>query len=474
MRIQTESIGDKAWRYRIGKKLRFSFSKSRLGEALTDLKSFNDEFLTLSGQVNALTTSQTRSAWTNVKQHNTDLEKYRVIEKASKQIYDALGRACTKHSEHVAHFCIEVEHQAQYDRQTPQVQFNLAFTNLTLTGSSCQGDPIWFMIDTIIEDSIIHSQTKSADPNKDLAQALKRQLDSSPEVSSKKARKSVRFAVTPSKTPNVPSAVDPSVLLSDPRIRRDFCDYLRSFCRQHSQPNACMGMLDHTDSCKHLVYPSKNQPRSGRATSLEQVISLISQQGLAGGLPQYKKLHLAKSLAIAVLQYHATPWLKVSWRSQDIFFNADESNDTAPSRLNLKAPHLNVRIKTSDQILSQTSTNSTRSIVRNPLLFNLGVMLLEVAYCAPLRSLELPCDLENGERTTLTEVFAARRLAGSLGREIGGTYGKIVKKLLECDFGCGDDLNDPKLQFGFHTDVVCALERLEQGFRQLQVGDGDE
>ncbi len=49
-----------------------------------------------------------------------------------------------------------------------------------------------------------------------------------------------------------------------------------------------------------------------------------------------------------------------------------------------------------------------------------------------------------------------------------------MKQLLECDFGCGDDLNDPKLQAGFHRDVVCALDKLEQGFREVQIGSLDD
>ena len=53
---------------------------------------------------------------------------------------------------------------------------------------------------------------------------------------------------------------------------------------------------------------------------------------------------------------------------------------------------------------------------------------------------------------------------------MGGTYSNIVKKLLQCNFGCGDDLNDPKLQVLYYRDVGFELDRLEQAFRELQLG----
>ena len=39
-----------------------------------------------------------------------------------------------------------------------------------------------------------------------------------------------------------------------------------------------------------------------------------------------------------------------------------------------------------------------------------------------------------------TEFFTAKRLANSIRRNMVILYGTIVKKLLQSDFGCGDDL----------------------------------
>jgi len=147
----------------------------------------------------------------------------------------------------------------------------------------------------------------------------------------------------------------------------------------------------------------------------------------------------------------------------------DQRANTVASGPNFSRPHLNVRVIGTNQRKDEGS-KAPRSLAPNFLLFGLGVVLLEIAYSAPLKSLQQPCDLENGIENQYTDFFTARRLVNSIGREMGNSYGTIVKKLLHCDFGCGDDLSNRDLQAGYYRDVVCELDRLEQGFRQLQIG----
>ena len=200
--------------------------------------------------------------------------------------------------------------------------------------------------------------------------------------------------------------------------------------------------------------------------SLEDFLSTLRSKKGSRDFLQYERLCLAKSLAHAVLQYYATPWLKIAWRSQDILFFRTRSN--LISGPNLSDPHLNVKV-IGAYGHSADGTQALCSLAPNPTLFGLGVILLEIAYSAPLKSLQKPCDLENGIESRFTEFFTAKRLVSSIGREMGSSYGTIVKKLLQCGFGCGDDFNNRDLQAGYYRDVICELDRLEQGFRQLQI-----
>ncbi|KAH7351164.1 hypothetical protein BKA65DRAFT_499904 [Rhexocercosporidium sp. MPI-PUGE-AT-0058] len=110
-------------------------------------------------------------------------------------------------------------------------------------------------------------------------------------------------------------------------------------------------------------------------------------------------------------------------------------------------------------------------MIRNPYLFSLGVVLIELAFQAPLRSLYKTQDLINGQANELSDYFVASRLSKTISSSLGPMYGKVVRKCLGCDFGQGtSDLCDEKLQAAVCQDVVCELERLEQGFAMLQLG----
>lgn len=161
----------------------------------------------------------------------------------------------------------------------------------------------------------------------------------------------------------------------------------------------------------------------------------------------------------------------MSWRSKDIFFfDRDEQCVPDVGKLLLNAPHVNVKVRGPDGQHSQMSNLAARNIVRNPVLFGLGVVFIEIANSSTLQGLQQPRDLDGGQENQYTEFHVAKRLANSLGREMGASYSKIVNKLLFCDFGCGDDLNDGELQARFYTEVVCELDELERGFRSLQLG----
>jgi hypothetical protein len=52
---------------------------------------------------------------------------------------------------------------------------------------------------------------------------------------------------------------------------------------------------------------------------------------------------------------------------------------------------------------------------------------------------------------------------------MGPKYAEVVRKCIQCDFGYGDDLGETRLQEGFHQDVICRLEELEDTFRGLSL-----
>ena len=475
MQTTTDSIGSKAWRRRVAKKLRFSFSKPRLDETLTTLRTLNDDFRALSILTLNSTSLQSRRQAVSSRKSNQEVERYKVIGQASRQVYEALGKACTKHTEHQAHICVEVEQAIINGDDSAQVKFNMAYTHLTLAGSADQGDLIWFVVDSTSGRAVKMGQSDTAiGLQNSFTHSLKRQIGSSSGATQQKFKKSVRFqspAQAPLCTGALPTPIIANAVLFNDSVRKDFCDFIRRNLRDPLRPSECVGVLDNADGCRNSVYPSSDKcgRQHRQAISLGQIISYKTKQKALGSIALYERLHLAKTLAIAVLQYHSTPWLSTSWRSEDVYFfgNGPTSVQDIP---NLTSPHLNVKVKGPCGQISRTSTFPPHTLVRNPLLFNLGVVLLEIAHSTALGSLQRPSDLENGLENRYTEFFIARRLAQSANTEMGGTYHKIVEQLVECDFGCGTDLNNPQLQAAFHNEVICPLEKIEQKLRDFHFG----
>jgi hypothetical protein len=371
----------------------------------------------------------------------------------------------------MVHFRMEVEHIALNRDSSPEVKFDIAFTHRALTdtlNASNVGDPIWFLVDSVINEHVGTCSNDRATCTIELESSLKRQLEPTVTPVLKRARKSVRF-VPPMQLPLPDPCLPP--LAINPIICKDFigfnfCDLLRRRFRQPLQANACV-VLEDTAQCKHLVYPShftaSSQPR--KPTSLGQLIKPPTAPESVGGIFLLDRIALAKMLAIAVLQYHATPWLQLSWRSNDILFFDIEQDSRLQKRPDLSAPYLNARIQgKSSPRLAQHHSNMSR----NPILFSLGVVLLELAHGATLETLTLPCDADNGQLHR--EFFTARRLAKAKRTVMGVIYNDIVEQLVECVFPCGGDLGNPELQATFYEDVICPLDELEQGFRKLYIG----
>ena len=353
-----------------------------------------------------------------------------------------------------------------------QIKFNMAYTDMTLADSADQSDLVWFAIDSTSGDTVEPDSCDTTSSHNDsLEQVLKRIIVSAPDATQKKTQKRVRFQAESSasvhESPILSTAAAANPLLSSESMCKDFCDIIHRPLREPLQASECVGVLENNDRCRNLVYLSKNRRQMRReAISLGDVILSIPKRQAVGGFWLYDRLRLAKTLAIAVLQYHSTPWLKVSWRSEDIYF-FDNEPISSPGSPSIASPHLNVKVKGPCGELSRALEFPPHNLIRNPLLFSLGVVLLEIAYTSTMKTLRRPIDLDSGREGRYTDFFAARRLAASGKSDMGATYHKIVEKVVECDFGCGMDLNNPKLQAAFHHDVICPLEKLEQKLHEF-------
>lgn len=196
-------MGDKAWRSRVGKKLKFSFSEPRLERTLEDLRKLNSDFQTLSSQTTRLTNAETLlpSSVVVPLRSSQKVRECRLVRKASAQLYQALQRACQTHEEHSAHFRLETQQIDADGTGLPLVRFNMAFAHHS--GSSSAGlEPVWIAVDSTLEEEGPESADadektlpyESHESLKELSNVLKREVSAECPSSVKRLKKSVRFA----------------------------------------------------------------------------------------------------------------------------------------------------------------------------------------------------------------------------------------------------------------------------------------
>jgi len=390
------------------------------------------------------------------------------IKDAADNLYQALGYACTKHTEHQAHLSLQPTCSNSY-----QVQFTLAFRHRSLQptadGSSNRPHLTWLTVESSVSGTI--QSTDDTEVLNQLRNSMKPLRDSSPPKlppsKPAKLKKSVKFS-DESQTPACPVMRQQAFSwpISNLCQNSNFCNQLQKITAQVKPgTNYCIGYLEHTRSSKHLIYvDSKIQsvtsgPSTNPLTSLDGLLkSTVKARLTSEPLSQHERVHLARQLALAVLQFHATPWLQNSWTSKDVLLTPKNCNND-DSHVDSYHPYLDVCISGAHGPLQKSTTFPSRTLIRNSLLFNLGVMLLELAFQKPLRQMQEECDVDRHEDHN-TDYYTANRVR-MFASDLGPKYAEIVRKCIQCDFGFGDDMSKRSLQEGFYQGVIAELERLE-------------
>lgn len=227
----------------------------------------------------------------------------------------------------------------------------------------------------------------------------------------------------------------------------DLCLCILETSRSVVDSEACIGYLTGVGTDKYMVYTRQAAPSSfGCGTmSLSKMIASHRRQQY---LPKPDRWRLAGALSLAVLLYHSTPWLQTELKSDDILFFGSDDRGRKGS---LNAPHLNSLQRHKDKASERISLGDG-GLIKNEMLYCLGVVLLEIEFEDTLESLIVDSTLDGA--ANLQQLMLLKRRAG---RERGTLYGSIIRMCLDCDFGLGLDeytLDDPRVQKVFYSQVV--------------------
>lgn len=391
-------------------------------------------------------------------------EHFQILRRASCSVYNAFTTAFQEHTHHDARLCL----QPSLGASLYQAQLNVA---LQESGLSRQH----FLVNVETTIKALEKGHQTA-PALSADATFKRARQTAQVPVTARSRKRVRLQPRDINVDPARSAFSSEAVTSVPDLylQRNFCTLVkRASCRGSNRKDSqsCIGLLRESDSCRHLAYfKGQSDAESGTSTSLAELISFPGTRPVQSTMSVYQRIQLARILASGVLYYHVTPWIKKRLRSTDVCFLG------APESLLNKAPSVRSYVVTSVQALGSFPGSQQLSegcqIVRNPVIFGLGIMLLELAYQATMRDLEEPTDIEKGQSSLeFVEYFTAHRLLGPSHRMVSRSFKMIITKCLHCDFEHDSDFTSPALQQAFYEDVVCGLVRLEKTFQDLQLDD---
>jgi hypothetical protein len=412
------------------------------------------------------------------------IEQFALVQTASQNLYDALTSACTKHTQHQAHFSL----QPIPVPRAHQVRFNVSFRQVVAPAHGSK-QTVWFTVESVvrkdIESGLLEPDSASLAP---LGQSVKRGRALSPPPQkqlTKLKKKRLRFQLPSSPLASPPLQPDPLGHTLDPPddppltnlcSHSNFCNQLQNLLRRSvAHPECCIGYLEHSSESKHLIYLKGQEIRAQHhfdvpSSSLAELLSQHHEgSDEANGIAQCDRLQLSTKLATAVLQFYSTPWLRNTWSSNDVLFQLPSSNPGQTE--DLRDPFVDVPVRNST-VTSKIDppTMACYPFAPNDFLFGLGVMLLELAFQKPLRSMQRECDVANSQDERHTLFFTAKRISRLVSAKLGSRYAEIVRKCLACDFGRGDDLSQPALQEGVYREVVCELTELEEHLRVMNLG----
>ena len=207
-------------------------------------------------------------------------------------------------------------------------------------------------------------------------------------------------------------------------LEEDLCHCLRRSCATipptRDAERICLGHLETSAGFRFDLF--YGVPKQG-LRSLDDLLWCKNLQNCT--IPVETRLRLALFIGAGFLYLRTSSWLQQVWSSKDIHLNnTDESNhEYALSEILLQ---VQLNSTESDRQAPEIGESSTS---RSGLL-SLGLILIEVAFSAPWRKLQLRKDATNLLTEQEMNFIDLMRLSDTVSRELGSRYARVVRTCL--------------------------------------------
>lgn len=186
------------------------------------------------------------------------------------------------------------------------------------------------------------------------------------------------------------------------------------------------------------------------------------------------KLKLARTIALATIEFHSTPWLSDVWQIHELSMYVDDIEDLSRSMWSLHLgrefpQNCGKQLESMEGVSSAAANYLTpesmddeeiRCNIKSRPLYSLGVALLQIDQWTSLDVSDVVKVRRTAERPSL----------------ISTRYKDLTEKCLECDFGrkCGKDLSKVSLQQAVYKNVVGELDDLIHLVNEMNTIDSSD
>lgn len=386
------------------------------------------------------------------------IKQFRAMQYASCKLYETLSSVwrCETPREHFANVSLD-EDISNVSPDDTSVRFNMVWScpiHHPSLGRALKELPL-----SVYAFSEASTLATSVPPSSNSKQNLKAELTATLQADGSR-NVSIRSTTSNSSTN---TGLGTSTSIQDLYMIPNLCQHLG----QHvggTESLHCVGYLQKTKTFRHVIYTPKDSPVNNPGIkTFEEALNVAKAHEIE--FTRRERVQLSTFLAQAVLRFHSTPWLPQQWRSRDVVFYG--INDLSEDRL--LSPYLKARVCTSSTPAPQAlvvaaaaaSTSPSQSPIRNQLLFDLGVMLVEIAYGAPLQELKAEDD-DRGDPFTL--YHTATRLCSQLNQKCGPAYEAAARVCLRGTLGGSCDLHNSRALENFYVEVVQRLKVMKDDY----------
>ncbi|KIW53058.1 hypothetical protein PV05_08657 [Exophiala xenobiotica] len=455
------------------KQLRFAFEQSRIQNSLRDLTEKTQNFVALTNLMTVQTPyhEDPRSRMNSFGLRK-EMQRVFAVKSTAKDLYLALESACTDHENHRAYLSL-----SPVCSDSRQIRFTLAFSQLTLSPPDPDANekPLWLTVESRVcgrieaADSETHGLRQTAmtlkRPNVRFQDEYDQDLVKEKKLKTPQSQRSSGGSAMLVLPPSLAVPASTSINLCR---HRKICHHLAKFKGLTLPSDQAVGYLEKRSGAKHLIYLNCRQSKTTATSvspglkSLQDVLGESGDNSAHDGFSITRRIVLAKQLAQAVLHFHQTAWLQDSWDSRTILVaRRDSSHATEVSAYSPPEVFATTKIYSPAARQALVSPSSNSLVIRNRLLFSLGVVLLELAYEKPLAAMVDQID-RVGTAQQDVPYRTANRPSKRVSSKWGPKYAETVRKCLHCDFGQGFDLEKAKLQEAFYWSVICELGTLAE------------